>query len=159
MAINTPYSRTQHSMKWSCHNSAIHIDITKQPAHLVQNINFQPCSDHPLHSAGIWIELSLNELSIESKNTQNGVRTKKLWPFHSKLVILLCLHCKIVFVLVLLLFSLFSLFFLSLSRLPNTPLEDDNSRDAWLSLLPLKRKEASFGVGLSMLSSCTKSYG
>ena len=54
-------------------------------------------------------------------------------------------------------FSLLSLlslsFFLSLSRLPNTPLEDDNSRDAWLSLLPLKRKEASLAVGLGMLSS------
>ena len=57
------------------------------------------------------------------------------------------------------LFSLLSLFFLSLSRLPNTPLEDDNSRDAWLSLLSLKRKEASLVVGLCMLSSCTKSYG
>ena len=32
--------------------------------------------------------------------------------------------------------------------MPNTPLEDDNSRDAWLSLLPLKRKEASLVVGL-----------
>ena len=57
------------------------------------------------------------------------------------------------------LLSLLSLFFLSLSRLPNTPLEDDNSRDAWLSLLSLKRKEASLVVGLCMLSSCTKSYG
>ena len=46
------------------------------------------------------------------------------------------------------LLSLLSLFLLSLSRLPNTPLEDDNSRDAWLSLLPLKRKEASLAVGL-----------
>ena len=46
------------------------------------------------------------------------------------------------------LLSLLSLFFLSLSRLPNTPLKDDNSRDAWLSLLPLKRKEASLAVGL-----------
>ena len=44
--------------------------------------------------------------------------------------------------------SLLSLFFLSLSRLPNTPLKDDNSRDVWLSLLPLKRKEASLAVGL-----------
>ena len=51
------------------------------------------------------------------------------------------------------LLSLLSLFFLSLSRLPNTPLEDDNSRDAWLSLLPLKRKEASLALGLCMLSS------
>ena len=51
------------------------------------------------------------------------------------------------------LLSLLSLFLLSLSRLPNTPLEDDNSRDAWLSLFPLKRKEASLAVGLCMLSS------
>ena len=52
------------------------------------------------------------------------------------------------FVFIFSLLSLLSLFFLSLSRLPNTPLEDDNSRDAWLSLLPLKRKEASLAVGL-----------
>ena len=57
------------------------------------------------------------------------------------------------FVFIFSLLSLLSLFFLSLSRLPNTPLEDDNSRDAWLGLLPLKRKEASLAVGLSMLSS------
>ena len=44
-------------------------------------------------------------------------------------------------------FSLFSLLFLSFSRLPNNPLEDDNSRDAWLSLLALKRKVASLVVG------------
>ena len=43
--------------------------------------------------------------------------------------------------------SLFSLLFLLFSRLPNTPLEDDNSRDAWLSLFSLKRKEASLVVG------------
>ena len=52
------------------------------------------------------------------------------------------------FVFIFSLLSLLSLFFLSLSKLPNTPLEDDNSRDAWLSLLPLKRKEASLAVGL-----------
>ena len=45
------------------------------------------------------------------------------------------------------LFSLFSLVFLSFSRLPNNPLEDDNSRDAWLSLFSLKRKVASLVVG------------
>ena len=44
-------------------------------------------------------------------------------------------------------FSLFSLLFLSFSRLPNTPLEDDNSRDAWLSLITLKRKVASLVLG------------
>ena len=46
------------------------------------------------------------------------------------------------------LLSLLSLFFLSLSGCQTHPLEDDNSRDAWLSLLPLKRKEASLAVGL-----------
>ena len=44
-------------------------------------------------------------------------------------------------------FSLLSLLFLSFSRLPNTPLEDDNSRDAWLSLIALKRKVASLVLG------------
>ena len=39
-------------------------------------------------------------------------------------------------------FALFSLFFLSFSRLPNTPLEDDNSRDVWLSIKALKRRVA-----------------
>ena len=38
-------------------------------------------------------------------------------------------------------------------RLSQTSLEDDNSRYAWLGLLPLKRKEASLAVGLGMLSS------
>ena len=52
------------------------------------------------------------------------------------------------FAIIFSLLSLLSLFFLSLSRLPNTPLEDDNSRDAWLSLLPLKRKEANLAVGV-----------
>ena len=55
---------------------------------------------------------------------------------------------KVLFLSFAFIFSLLSLFFLSLSRLPNTSLEDDNSRDAWLSLLPLKRKEASLAVGL-----------
>ena len=44
-------------------------------------------------------------------------------------------------------YSLFSLLFPLFSRLPNTPLEDDNSRYAWLSLFALKRKEASLVVG------------
>ena len=44
-------------------------------------------------------------------------------------------------------FPLFSLLFPLFSWLPNTPLEDDNSRDAWLSLFSLKRKEASLVVG------------
>ena len=45
-------------------------------------------------------------------------------------------------------FALFSHLFLSFSRLPNTPLEDDNSRDAWLSLKALKRGVDSLVLGL-----------
>ena len=45
-------------------------------------------------------------------------------------------------------FALFSLLFLLFSRLPNTPLEDDNSRDAWLSLIALKRRVVSLVLGL-----------
>ena len=45
-------------------------------------------------------------------------------------------------------FALFSLLFLSFSRQPNTPLEDDNSRDAWLGLKALKRRVASLVLGL-----------
>ena len=55
-------------------------------------------------------------------------------------------------------FSLFSLLFLSFSRLPNTPLEDDNSRDAWLSLIALKRKVASLVWSNCRWSSCFKCY-
>ena len=32
------------------------IDITKQLAYLVKNINFQPCFDHPLSFTGTWME-------------------------------------------------------------------------------------------------------
>ena len=45
-------------------------------------------------------------------------------------------------------FALFSLLFLSFSRLPNTPLEDDNSKDAWLSLIALKMRVSSLVLGL-----------
>ena len=30
-------------------------------------------------SSGIWLDSRLRDLSMESKNTQNGVRTRKLW--------------------------------------------------------------------------------
>ena len=39
-------------------------------------------------------------------------------------------------------FALFSLFFLSLSRQPNTPLEDDNSKYVWIK--PLNLEEEGF---------------
>ena len=55
-------------------------------------------------------------------------------------------------------FALFSLIFLSFSRLPKTPLEDDNSRDAWLSLIAFKRRVAAWFWGCCRLSSCFKYY-
>ena len=30
-------------------------------------------------SLGIWLDSILRDLSIESKNAQNGLRTRKLW--------------------------------------------------------------------------------
>ena len=30
-------------------------------------------------SSGIWLDFRLRELSTESKNAQNGLRTRKLW--------------------------------------------------------------------------------
>ena len=74
------------------------------------------------------------------------MKEDKFVSFHFSAFVNKVLFLSFAFIFSLL--SLLSLFFLSLSRLPNTPLEDDNSRDAWLSLLPLKRKEASLAVGL-----------
>ena len=63
---------------------------------------------------------------------------------------------KVLFLSLAFIFSLLSL----LSLFPSFTfpaakhsLEDDNSRYVWLSLLSLKRKEASLVVGLGMLSS------
>ena len=61
---------------------------------------------------------------------------------------------KVLFFSFAFIFSLLSLLSLPFSAAKHS-LEDDNSRDAWLSLLPLKRKEASLAVGLGR----TKSYG
>ena len=63
---------------------------------------------------------------------------------------------KVLFLSFAFIFSLLSLLslFLSFTFLAAKHfLEDDNSRYVWLSLLPLKRKEASLVVGLGMLSS------
>ena len=63
---------------------------------------------------------------------------------------------KVLFLSFAFIFSLLSLLSLFLSftfPAAKHPLEDDNSRYVWLSLLPLKRKEASLVVGLCMLSS------
>ena len=42
-------------------------------------INFQKLCEKKMPSSGIWLDSRLIYLSIESKNTQNGLRTRKLW--------------------------------------------------------------------------------
>ena len=58
-----------------------HVDIltlTKPLVHLVQQFNFQTRCGHQIPLNIIWLNSRLNELSIESKNTLNGVLTKEL---------------------------------------------------------------------------------
>ena len=42
-------------------------------------INFQTLCDHKMPSLGIWLDSRVIYLSIESKNAQNGLWTRKLW--------------------------------------------------------------------------------
>ena len=54
------------------------LTLNKGLIHLVQQLNFQArCGNQmPLNSR--WLDSRLNEISIESKNTHNGVLTKEL---------------------------------------------------------------------------------
>ena len=54
------------------------LTLTKRLVHLVQQLNFQTRCGHQMPLNSIWLDSRLNELSIESKNTHNGVLTKEL---------------------------------------------------------------------------------
>ena len=54
------------------------LTLTKGLVHLVQKLNFQTRCGHQMPLNSIWLDFRLNELSIESKNTHNGVLTKEL---------------------------------------------------------------------------------
>ena len=54
------------------------LTLTKPLVHLVQQFNFQTRCGHQMSLNSIWLDSRLNELSIESKNTLNGVLTKEL---------------------------------------------------------------------------------
>ena len=54
------------------------LTLTKRLVHLVQQFNFQTRCGHQIPLNSIWLDSRLNELSIESKNTHNGVLTKEL---------------------------------------------------------------------------------
>ena len=54
------------------------LTLTKQLVHLVQQFNFQTRCGHQMPLNRIWLDSRLNELSMESKNTHNGVLMKEL---------------------------------------------------------------------------------
>ena len=54
------------------------LTLTKQLVHFVQQFNFQTRCGHQMLLNSIWLDSRLNDLSIESKNTHNGVLTKEL---------------------------------------------------------------------------------
>ena len=54
------------------------LTLTKRLVHLVQQFNFQKRCGHRMPLNGIWLDFRLNDISIESKNTHNGVLTKEL---------------------------------------------------------------------------------
>ena len=54
------------------------LTLTKRLVHLVQQFNFQTRCVHQMPLNRIWLYSRLNDLSIKSKNTYNGVLTKEL---------------------------------------------------------------------------------
>ena len=54
------------------------LTLTKRLVHLVQQFNFQTRCGHQMSLNSIWLDSRLNDLSIESKNTHNGVLMKEL---------------------------------------------------------------------------------
>ena len=54
------------------------LTLTKRLVHLVQQFNFQTRCGYQMPLNSIWLDSRINELSIESKNTHNGVLTKEL---------------------------------------------------------------------------------
>ena len=89
------FSSFSFSISYSCFmNTSIHnaflvyiyilsylvfqLTLTKQLVHLMQQFNFQTRCGHQMPLNRIWLDSRLNELSIESKNTHNGVLTEEL---------------------------------------------------------------------------------
>ena len=74
MASPTQYNSLQHAMQWSCQNPAIHIDTSKQPAHLVQNIDFNkvmiPTVPHR-HMSGILTRCAFHEIQEHLKQSSD----------------------------------------------------------------------------------------
>ena len=59
-------------------NHVFQLTLTKRLVHLVQQLNFQTRCGHQMPLNSIWLDSRLNELSIESENTHNGVLMKEL---------------------------------------------------------------------------------
>ena len=56
----------------------LQLTLTKRLLHLVQQLNFQIRCGHQIPLNSIWLYSRPNDISIESKNTHNGVLTKEL---------------------------------------------------------------------------------
>ena len=56
----------------------LQLTLTNRLVHLVQQFNSQTRCGNQIPLYIIWLDYRLDELSIESKNTHNGVLTKKL---------------------------------------------------------------------------------
>ena len=54
------------------------LTLTKRLVHLVQQFNFQTRCGHQMPLNIIWLDSRLNDISIESKNTHNGVLMNEL---------------------------------------------------------------------------------
>ena len=59
------------------------LTLIKRLVHLVQQFNFQTRCGHQMPLNSIWLDSRLNELSIESNNTHNGVLMKELWKLQA----------------------------------------------------------------------------
>ena len=54
------------------------LTLTKRLVHLVQQFNFLTRCGHQMPLNSIWLDSRLNEISVESNNTHNGVLTEEL---------------------------------------------------------------------------------
>ena len=77
MAIPNQYNSLQHAMQWSCQNPPIHIDTTKQLAHLVQILDFRKVMiTHCPPQAYVWNLDSMGfPYSLRTPETMFGQRS------------------------------------------------------------------------------------
>ena len=70
------------------------LTLTKRLVHLVQQFKFQTRYGHQIPLNIIWLDSRLNEIFIESKNTQKGVLTKELCKLQAMKKSATCSTCS-----------------------------------------------------------------